>query len=73
MKTTLFITRNFNRILGYSAAILAVIFLFITISLRHNLDIANEYINELESTIELQNNCPVGDICGGDGYNNYYK
>lgn len=73
MKTLLFLRKNFNNILSYSAAILAIVFLFITISLKHQLIIANTYINELETTIELQNDCTVGDICSGDGYNNYYK
>lgn len=43
-------------------------------SLKKRVNTCEKYIGELESAIEtITNGTPVADVCGGDGYCEYYE
>lgn len=52
--------------------IMAIILLFIVNHLINRHDVAIQYIHELEEVIEADGTV-VGDVCGGDGYTEWYS
>lgn len=51
------------------ALVISVMFCFDVVN---RLEVAGNYIHELEQTIEA-NGTVVSDVCGGDGYDEYYN
>lgn len=52
--------------------IMVIILLFSANHLMHRYDVAIQYIHELEEVIEADGTV-VGDVCGGDGYAEWYS
>lgn len=52
--------------------IMTIILLFGANHLMHRHDVARQYIHELEEVIEADGTV-VGDVCGGDGYAEWYS
>lgn len=52
--------------------IMTIILLFGANHLMHRHDIAIQYIHELEEVIEADG-IVIGDVCGGDGYAEWYS
>lgn len=74
---TNFINSHFDELTSIKN-LLIIFLLFIvvvlSISIKHSnnrLDIAEQYIDELEEVIEADGTV-VGDVCGGDGYSYWY-